>query len=384
MAHRKRATSRSASRAARRRRAWGWLIPLALAVLMYLLLPRMPSVTETVFSRGIFRFFTCTVGWLIAQIPVSLTELVLLAIPPLLIILLTVGIVGSIRERRGRTAHADQPRFHSVLFVLRTLAWSVSCLLFFYMLLHGANYYRLTATELMELPQGRAYSDEQVLRLCQNFADRAAIERGSLAEDEQGCMRLSASRHDTLTHAGDGYDVIDDRYPFLHSTVGAAKPVLCSHLWSYTGMTGVYCPFLLETNVNIDQPDFAVPFTAAHELAHIRGFAREDECNFFACLACFEHPSADYRYSGYMLAYIYTYNELYRRDPALCEQADAHGSDAVRRDLAAHSAYWDAFEGSVQDLSASLNDSFISSQGVEAGGDSYDRVVDLLLAYFDP
>ena len=375
----RRSHQKPASRAAKRRRAWGWLLPLALAVLMYFLLPLVPSFTEAVFSRGIFRWISCTVGFLISQIPVSLTEIVLLAIPALLLVLLIVAIVGSLRTRRKPS---DQPRFRSLLFALRTVAWSVSCLLFIYMLLHGANYYRLTAAELCDLSTDQTYTDEQVLHLCQDLAERASQEREGLAEDEEGCMKLSASLHDTLTHGGDGYDVIDNRYPFLHSTIVAAKPVLLSHLWSYTGMTGVYCPFLLETNINIDQPDFAVPFTAAHELAHIRGFAREDECNFFAALSCFEHPSADYRYSGYMMAYIYTYNELLRRDPALCEQADAHCSAAVRHDLAAQSDYWDAFEGGVQDLSQSLNDSFIESQGVEEGTGSYDRVVDLLLAYY--
>ena len=378
MAHRTH-RCKPASRAAKRRRAWGWLIPLALAVLMYVLLPLAPSFTETVFSRGIFHWISCTLGFLIAQIPVSLTELVLLAIPVLLLVLLIRALVGAFRTKRRRT---DRPRSRSLLLVLRTLAWGVSCLLLCYMLLHGANYYRLTAYELLDLPADQAYSNEQVLRLCEDFADRASQERAALAEDADGCMTLSASLHDTLTHAGDGYDAIDDRYPFLHSTISAAKPVLLSHLWSYTGMTGVYCPFLLETNVNIDQPDFAVPFTAAHELAHIRGFAREDECNFFAALACFEHPSADYRYSGYMLAYIYAYNELYRRDPSLCAQANAHCSAAVAHDLAAQSDYWDTFEGGVQDLSTSLNDAFIESQRVSDGAASYDRVVDLLLAYF--
>ena len=378
MAHRTH-RRKPASRAARRRRAWGWLLPLALAALMYFLLPLSPAFTEAVFSRGIFHWISCTVGWVIAQIPVSLTEIVLLAIPALLLVLLIVAIVGLFRARRKPS---DLPRFHSLLVALRTVAWSVSCLLFIYMLLHGANYYRLPAAELCDLPGNQTYSDEQVLQLCEDLADRASQAREGLSEDRDGCMCLSASVHDTLTHAGDGYDVIDDRYPFLHSTVGTAKPVLVSHLWSYTGMTGVYCPFLLETNVNIDQPDFAVPFTAAHELAHIRGFAREDECNFFAALACFEHPSADYRYSGCLMAYIYAYNELYRRDPSLCAQADAHCSAAVSRDLAAQSDYWDAFEGGVQELSQSLNDSFIESQRVPDGAASYDRVVDLLLAYF--
>ncbi len=83
------------------------------------------------------------------------------------------------------------------------------------------------------------------------------------------------------------------------------KPVQLSHWWSYTGITGMYFPFFAEANVNIDVPDSGIPATAAHELAHTRGFAREDECNFLAYLACIHHSSGDVRYSGYLSAYIF-------------------------------------------------------------------------------
>ena len=50
--------------------------------------------------------------------------------------------------------------------------------------------------------------------------------------------------------------------------------------------TGIYCPYTGESNVNVDSPACLLPSTAAHELAHQRSIALEQECNFLAILAC--------------------------------------------------------------------------------------------------
>ena len=187
----------------------------------------------------------------------------------------------------------------------------------------------------------------------------------------------------TLSEAGEGYKALDGRYSFLWGAVNRAKPVQLSHWWSYTGISGMYFPVYAEANVNTDQPDSAVPSTAAHELAHTRGFAKEDESNFFACLSCFVSPSADYRYSGYLMAYIYCSNALSTYDGDMWAAVRAYCSDGVIRDLEQRYKYWDSFKGKVQDISIRVNDEFIQSQGVDDGVFSYDRVVGLLLAYYE-
>jgi len=63
-------------------------------------------------------------------------------------------------------------------------------------------------------------------------------------------------------------------------------------------------PFTGEANVNISMPHTSIPFTACHEMAHQIGFAREDEANFIAYIACKNHPSPDFQYSGILSALI--------------------------------------------------------------------------------
>ncbi|HCA30756.1 MAG TPA: hypothetical protein DEP23_15000 [Ruminococcaceae bacterium] len=349
------------------------LIPAVAALLFYKLLPHFPAFTDAVFSSVIFRIIAVPLGFFLSILPLSLTEILAILALPALVLLLIFFIRRLIRSKNRLKTAGDA----GVVAV-----WVVSAALLFYMLLHGVNFYRLPASELMELDTSQK-SAELLQSLWIDLAKKASAERQSLKEDENGCTVLSKSLYKTLAQAGDGYKALDDRYPFLWGVVSRAKPVQLSHWWSYTGISGMYFPFLLEANVNIDQPDFSIPSTAAHELAHTRGFAREDECNFFAVLSCLENPSADYRYSGALMAYIYCSNALYAHDADLWAAASAHCSDGIRRDLNRQGEYWKQFEGKVQKAAEKINDGFIQSQGVDDGVLSYDRVVELLLAYYE-
>lgn len=349
------------------------VIPALAAFLLYLLLPLFPGLTETLFSGVIFRIIGVPLGFVFSLLPFSLTEvLAVLALPVVIFILIFFirRMLGS--KNRFRTAA------NAGLKVIRV----VSAVMLIYMLLHGVNFYRRPASELMGLDTSKKPA-ELLQSLCIDLAKKASSEREKLKEDENGNAVLSQSITKTLSMSDDGYKVLAKRYPFLWGSVSRAKPVQLSHWWSYTGITGMYFPFLCEANVNIDQPDFTIPVTAAHELAHTRGFAREDECNFFAVLSCFNNHSPDYRYSGSYMAYVYCSNSLYSYDTDMWAAAASFLSDGVKRDIERQGEYWKQFEGKVKQAAEKVNDKFIESQGVDDGVFSYNRVVELLLAYYE-
>jgi len=357
----------------KRVRKWLFPLPAVIGLLLFGLLPYAPQLTERVFSRFLFRVIAVPLGALAAVFPLSLTEcLAVLALP--LFILLLIGWI----RRMKRSANRRRLLGRSV----RAAGWALSSAFLLYMLLHGANFYRLPAAALMDIDTA-VRSPAYLQQVCIDLAEKASAQRQLVAEDEEGCMRLSQSKAATLRLAHDGYNKLSHRYPFLWGGVWRAKPVLLSHWWSYTGITGMYFPLFAEANVNVDIPDWSIPSTAAHELAHTRGFAREDECNFFSYLTSIASDSADFRYSGYLFAYIYCSNALYAYNGEMGAEARAHCSEGVIRDLAANSRYWKQFEGKVQEVSTSVNNSFISSQGVEDGELSYGRVVQLIVGYYD-
>ena len=348
-----------------------YLLPALIAAALYFLLPLMPWVAEYIFARGIFRVISVPLGFLISIIPFSVTEAVVFLSVPLAVTL----IVFFVRRCRRKGVNPIPALLKRVWLIL-------SCGLLMYMLMHGANYYRCRAADLLELDTSEK-SAEYLQAVCIDLADKASAEREALAEDEDGVAALSQSVYKTLYAANSCYAKLDDDYPLLWGSVWFPKPVLHSHLWSYTGIEGVYCPIFCESNVNIDIPDFDIPYTAAHELAHTRGFAYEDECNFFAFLACSVSDSADYRYSGYFSAYIYCSNALYKYDKDMWKEVYAHCSDGMRRDIRARNDYWKQFEGKVMEASHKANDAFIKAQRDDRGSLSYGEAVKLILAYYE-
>lgn len=351
-----------------------WIfIPLILAAAMYFLLPMFPEFTEYAVSRGLFKVFTVPVGFLTSMLPFSLTELLVALAIPGVIALIVVFIVRMKKSPRRRNTLLKAGRF---------LAGFVSFALFIYMIAHGANYYRLSVEQLMELDTSPK-STEFLLEVCRDLAAHAAEERELLTEDENGCVKFDEDIFTELTRTGSGYDSLVEEYPFLWTSVSRQKPVMLSYYWSYTGIVGMYFPFFAECNVNTEQPDFTIPFTASHESAHSRGIAFENECNFLAFLSCISSEYPEFRYSGYMNAFKYCSNSLYSSDKELWAEAYSCTTEGMRRDFVSENEYIDRFKGKVQETSSAVNDGFIKAQGVSDGTKSYGRVTDLILAYYE-
>ncbi len=349
------------------------LLPLIAAALLYLLLPHFPSVAEYVFVRGIFRVIATPLNFVVSIFPFSLTELLVVVGIPAAVVLAVIWIVRIIR-RTDRARIAERGT--------RFLTWCLSLAALLFMLMDGVNFSRLSVTELMGMNSG-SYDVEFLEQVTADLLLRCNEARLAVKEDENGCMTLSRSVSDTLLLADDCYQPLQEQYPFLYSGTFRVKSVALSHAWSYTGFTGVYCPWLGEASVNTDVPPSEMLHAATHEIAHTMGFAREDACNFLAYLACVSSEQPDYVYSGYLAAYIYCSNALYRYDRAAWREVRALCSEGVQRDLVQRNAYWDSFSGEVMESSQQFNDSFIKANGVESGTVSYDEMVTLLLQYYD-
>ena len=160
------------------------------------------------------------------------------------------------------------------------------------------------------------------------------------------------------------------------------KKMFFSRLFSAMNFTGFYSPYTGESNLNVDSPACLLPANIAHELAHQRGIASEQECNFLAVAAATSSDSPVYRYSGYLMGYIHLSNALYKADPERWAQRRAALPESVLADLRFHSDYWSQFRGLTASVSRSIYDSALKSYGQTDGIQSYGTVVDLLTAYY--
>lgn len=180
----------------------------------------------------------------------------------------------------------------------------------------------------------------------------------------------------------DSYDKLDDEYEFLPSLYSFVKPVMLSEPMTYTHISGVYTYFTGEANVNTNCPDYSMPYTAAHELAHQRGIAREDEANFIAFLVCSSSEDSYIRYCGYMNLCEYVLNALYAADKDLWEATYKKLDNRAIYEMIAYNNFYEPYRDNViGEVSGAINDAYLQANGTE-GSVSYGLVVDLAVAYF--
>lgn len=99
-----------------------------------------------------------------------------------------------------------------------------------------------------------------------------------------------------LQSAAPIYDGLTEEYPFLQSPTRTPKPAFYSKLMSAAGFTGYLCPVVGESTLNVDCPTMFLPVTVAHELAHQRGVAAEQEANYVGIRAATTCDDVIYQY----------------------------------------------------------------------------------------
>ena len=216
--------------------------------------------------------------------------------------------------------------------------------------------------------------------LTMRFAEELSACADEVLRDENGCFAVP--RREILDAAAGSYDVLVEEFPFLKMEDHAPKAFAASRALSRLNFTGFYFPFTGESNVNIDSPAVFLGATVCHEMAHQRGIASEQECNFLGILAAVRSDKAAYRYSGYLTGYLYLANALYRVDEAAWREIRESLPDEVICDLQVNNRYWAQFEGPVKETAQTVYDGFLKANGDANGIRSYGMVVDLLLAYY--
>lgn len=166
----------------------------------------------------------------------------------------------------------------------------------------------------------------------------------------------------------------------LHAR-GPAKRLLLSPVFSVLGLGGFYFPFTGEANVNDMPPHWQLAHTIAHEKAHQRYFAPENEANFMGFVACVSSPDPFVRYAGWLFAQRQALRALARRDLYAFQDLVTDRLPGVQRDVDASRAFWARYEGPISELSDQVNDAYLRANAVEGGVQSYSRSFELYVRW---
>lgn len=259
------------------------------------------------------------------------------------------------------------------LACLGLTAWGLYCVLW------GVNYYADGFQEKSGIYAQPVEIDE-LERVTRYFAENLRDLADEIPRDDNGIFAVP--RDEIFAESTTIYDNISREFPFLARQDRVPKKMFFSRLFSAMNFTGFYSPYTGESNLNVDSPACLLPADITHELAHQRGIASEQECNFLAVAASTASDSVTYQYSGYLMGYIHLGNALYRADREKWAEVYSILPETVVADLRYHSAYWDQFNSVVATVSEKIYDTTLKTYGQEDGIQSYGTVVDLLVAYY--
>ncbi len=133
-----------------------------------------------------------------------------------------------------------------------------------------------------------------------------------MRRDENGLF--AESRDDIFADSVRVFDGVYDAFPCLRMEDRVPKGVRFSTALSAMDFTGFYFPFTGEANLNIDSPACYLPSTIAHEMAHQRGIASEQECNFHCHRRLHHGGQRRLSLPGWLMGFTYLSNALYRAD----------------------------------------------------------------------
>lgn len=326
---------------------------------------RFPAFADW-YSRNVYSALVSVIGRVSGVFPFSVSELLLY----ILLILLAAAIVRTVRRCRKEGWKRATAEWICGIYLLAAI------LFFIYTVNCGINYNRVSFAETTGLDV-RGGTAEELKAVCQKLTEDVNEMSGKVRRGEQGEMILSVDVQEEAVRA---MEKLSGEYTCLGGFYPEPKGLFFSELLSVQQLTGIYSPFTIEANYNTQMTDYNIPFTACHELAHLRGFMQEEEANFIGYLAGIQSDSWDFRYSSCLMGWIYCTNALYDVDReayySLREQLDVK----VRADLAVNSAFWERYDSPVAEVANQVNDTYLKANGQEEGVVSYDRMVELILA----
>ena len=320
------------------------------------------------FNGSVSAFFRALFSYMTVWIPFSLAETLIIAIPVIFVLLLTVCI------RR-----AGEGWLPAIRFIIGTLS-VLSLIYVMFVLTFAAGYQASPLDKKMGIVREKV-SAEQLQKTALILAEETEKTLDEITFRTASFSVMPYSYNELSSKLMDAYGRAVEKYPFIQNLRSRVKPINLSEWMTYTHISGVYTMFTGEANLNVNYPDYVLPYTAAHELAHQRGIARENEANFVAFLVCMESDDPYIRYSGYLNMYEYVASALYSASPDLYYEVLDSLDMRIRYEMRAYSAFFDRYRDNVvADVSEAVNNSYLVMQGTE-GTKSYGMVVDLAVAF---
>jgi len=322
------------------------------------------------YSRTVSSALRIVMAKLTGLIPFSLAEIFVVIGIPVLLIYLVYIIISSFKHKENKLS-----KHIKILSGIAMLAAVI------YINNFGVCYHRHSLEYNLGLQRNKI-SKEQLYEGALSVSRQ--LERASLVAkfDEDGASVMPYTFFELSNKLDDAYDSFISEYNFITDIKTPAKHVLLSEYMTYAHISGIYMPLTGEANVNTNYPDYVVVFSMAHEKAHQRGIAGEDEANFVAYLACMSSDDEYIRYAALMSMYDYYLTAAMQADYNMYTQLISQSGEKVLGEMHSYYEFFEKYRSSkAAKVAESVNDTYLKIQGQDEGTQSYGLVVELAEAY---
>jgi len=341
---------------------------LAVSVIIYSVALKSVSFADFI-NETVSVWLRAAMSYVTYIFPFSVFELLVILILPIIILLIFKMIKsGTTHVRRMRT----------VISLVGVIALIFSS----YIFMLGIGYHTTPLAAKLGLTSRTDLSSDEIYRTITTVEKEvnALAAELDLDGDSTSMPYEMNELNEKIVRA---YDAVNSEYSLVTNFKSRAKPVYFSTVMSDMRITGIYSFFTGEANVNIEYPDYVLPFTVAHELAHQRGICRENEANFIAFLVCISSDDPYIRYSGYLNLYEYLASAMYRADKDAYYEINAGLSHIASSDIKAANAVYNAHKDSfLGELNDKINDRYLKLNGTQ-GVVTYGYVVRLAVSYYE-
>jgi hypothetical protein len=349
-------------------KSWSWILLILLTILIKWA-SWYPEWVEHNYTYGLYPLIARVQRVLFGWLPFSLGDL-FYGFLVLIVLYKTFNLVRTIWRRQFNRAYLVAGMQQGIFFFLFVYV--------FFNLLWGLNYNRQGISRQLEL-EVKPYEVDELDGLMSRLQDSLNnLARTQNLADRKGLQK----KKELFSHAEDSYEVLARSYPFLRYQSKSVKPSLFSYLGNYLGFQGYYNPFSGEAQVNTTVPMVVQPFVTTHEIAHQLGYAKENEANFVAFLACEVSPHSFVRYSMYFDMYNYALREMSRRDTSLAGSYYRDLDPLVKKDFEEYRQFYRRHRNPLETAIMWGYGHYLKANNQPAGKDTYNEVVAWLIAYY--
>ncbi len=327
------------------------------------LLSYYPKFIENNYSNGIYKYISSFFRILFGWIPFSVGD-----------IIYAVLIILVIRFIYRLFLHQNKKQI-----IINFLA-GLSIFYFFFYFFWGLNYSRVPLNDTLLLEEEK-FNIEKLKELTNFLINKTAKIQLEITANDTLPVVVPYSKNKIIELTAIGYSNLSKVWPQFKYQTTSLKKSLFSLPLTYMGFAGYFNPLTGEAQVDYLIPNTSLPMTCSHEVAHQLGIASESEANFIGYLAANFHEDKYFQYSANLSALRYALSDIYRYDQDLYLQYVDKLPKGIILNFKELNEFWRRYENLSEPIFKFFYSNYLKVNQQKDGLESYNRMVDLLIAY---